>query len=68
MDAVNDAGAVLFHGVDDGTRVKLDSWRELRYLSAALMKHPPLCVTVRLKSPPPETESVEINYLGHSKG
>ena len=70
MDNVKESGEVQFHGVDDGTRVKADNWRKLRYISAALMKLPPLCVSVRLeRSPPPETESsVKINFLYHKKG
>ena len=54
--------------MDDGTRVKADNWRKLRYVSAALMKLPPLCVTVKLRSPAPESGSVKINYLYHKKG
>ena len=69
MDDVKASGVVKIHGIDDGTRLKVDDWRELRYVSAALMKQPALCVTVRLeRSPPPDTESVKIKYLGHRKG
>ena len=69
MDEVGDSGAVQFHGVDDGTRVKLDDWRKLRYLPAGLTKLPPHCVTVKLgRAPPPETEVVKIQYLGSRKG
>ena len=70
VDNVKDSGEVQFHGVDDGTRVKADNWRKLRYVSAALMKLPPLCVLVRLeRSPPPETESsVKIKYLYRVEG
>ena len=69
MDSVGDAGDVQFHGVDDGTRVKLKEWRELRYLPAGLTNFPPHCVTVRLgRAPPPETEVVKIQYLGSRKG
>ena len=59
---------VQIHGVDDGTRIKVADWRELRYISAGLMKLPPLCVMVKLKGLAPETEEVKIIYLGHRKG
>ena len=63
---------VQFHGVDDGTRVREDNWRMLRYVSAALMKEPPHGVMVQLerteKPLPPETESVKINYLYQGQG
>ena len=49
MDVVKDSGVVQIHGVDDGTRIKVADWRELRYISAGLMKLPPLCVMVKLK-------------------
>ena len=68
MDSVGDAGDVQFHGVDDGTRVKVDDWRELRYISADLMMQPPLCLMVKLKGLAPETEEVKIIYQGHRKG
>ena len=69
MDAVRDSGVVHFHGVDDDTRVKVDDWRELRYITAGLMKFPPHSVMVRLERPlPPETEVVKIQYLGSRKG
>ena len=69
MDSVGDAGDVQFHGVDDGTRVKVDDWRELRYISASLMSFPPHSVMVKLESPEaPETELVKIQYLGIREG
>ena len=68
MDVVKDSGVVQIHGVDDGTRIKVADWRELRYISAGLMKLPPLCVMVKLKGLAPETEEVKIIYLGHRKG
>ena len=69
MDSVGDAGDVQFHGVDDGTRVKVDDWRELRYISAGLMSFPPHSVMVKLeRAPPPDSELVKIQYLGSRKG
>ena len=69
VEAVKDSGAVQFHGVDDGTRLKVDDWRELRYIPASLVRQPPLCVMVKLERPPPrDTEEVEVKYLGHRKG
>ena len=69
MDSVRDSGVVQFHGVDDGTRVKLDDWRKLRYISAGLTKLPPHSVMVKLESPEaPETELVKIQYLGIREG
>ena len=69
MDSVRDSGVVQFHGVDDGTRVKVSDWRQLRYISAGLTSLPPHCVTVKLgRAPPPETELVKIHYLGSREG
>ena len=69
MDSVGDSGVVQFHGVDDGTRVKVDDWRELRYISAGLMSFPPHSVMVKLeRAPPPDSELVKIQYLGSRKG
>ena len=66
---MRDSGVVQFHGVDDGTRVKVSDWRQLRYISAGLTSLPPHCVTVKLgRAPPPETEVVKIQYLGSRKG
>jgi len=70
IDTVGESG-LKFHGVDDGTRVKLDldDWKTLRYLPSSLLQLAPHCVTVRLNSPPPpETETVKIIYLADKKG
>ena len=69
MDSIGDSGVVQFHRVDDGTRVKVDDWRELRYFSASLMSFPPHSVMVKLKrAPPTHSETVKIQYLGRRKG
>ena len=69
MDSVGDSGVVQFHGVDDGTRVKVDDWRELRYFSASLMSFPPHSVMVKLeRAPASDSEVVKIQYLGRRKG
>ena len=64
MDKVTDSG-VSFHGVDDGTRVKENDWRELRYITAGLMKFPPHGVMVKLERPPPP--DTEIGLSAHTK-
>ena len=64
-----ETGEVKFHGIDDGTRVKLDDWRLLRYLPSSLLQYPPHRVTVRMVSPqPPGAEVVKIIYKGDRKG
>ena len=70
MDVVRDSGVVQIHGVDDGTRIKVDDWRELRYISAAQMKCCPYGIMVRLVRPErsPQTGEVRIKYLGKRGG
>ena len=70
MDSVRSSGVVQIHGVDDGTRVKVEDWRELRYASAGMMKSRPRAVMVRLQRPErsPQTGEVSVKYLGDRGG